>query len=151
MLTWRKQTAETMRRFLARQAVLNFTWSSVGKTARTPPPGYIIDHTRIKLREGETVFSAASVALQRLEQFYLGLIAAWSPFTRIASGEVAAVIGWAIGMWWLRPARIMAVVNESGPISRFGFAYGTLPGRTTSGLGLFFRWCAARRKDSYKN
>ena len=42
-------------------------------------------------------------------------------------------MGRAIGLWWLNSCRIVYVVDESGPISRFGFAYGTLPGHVESG------------------
>ena len=44
-----------------------------------------------------------------------------------------AVMGRAIGMWWLNACRVVYVVDESGPISKFGFAYGTLPGHVESG------------------
>jgi uncharacterized protein (UPF0548 family) len=42
-------------------------------------------------------------------------------------------MGRAIGLWWLNSCRIVYVVDESGPISKFGFAYGTLPGHVESG------------------
>ena len=92
-----------------------------------------MDHTRIKLGEGEPVFQSARAALQRWEQFRLGWVEAWSPDTPIQSGEVVAVMGRAIGLWWLNACRIVYVVDESGPISKFGFAYGTLPGHVESG------------------
>jgi uncharacterized protein (UPF0548 family) len=72
-------------------------------------------------------------ALRRWGQFALGWVEAWSPDTPIQSGEVVAVMGRAIGMWWLNACRIVYVVDESGPISKFGFAYGTLPGHVESG------------------
>lgn len=133
MLSLWKPSAESIRRFLTEQAVLEFSYSAVGATATTPPAGYVVDHTRIKLGEGEAVFHSAKAALQRWEQFHLGWVEAWSPDTPIKSGEVVAVMGWAIGMWWLNSARIVYVLDESGPISKFGFAYGTLPGHVESG------------------
>ena len=92
-----------------------------------------MDHTRIKLGEGEPVFRSAIVALRRWEQFHLGWVEAWSPNTPIKSGEVVAVMGRAICLWWLNACRIVYVVDDSGPISKFGFAYGTLPGHVESG------------------
>lgn len=133
MLSLRKPSAESLRRFLAEQAVLDFNYSAVGATATKPPDGYVVDRTRIKLGEGEAVFHSAKAALQRWEQFRLGWVEAWSPDTPIKPGEVVAVMGWAIGMWWLNSARIIYVVDESGPISKFGFAYGTLPGHVERG------------------
>ena len=99
----------------------------------TPPVGYVVDYTRIKLGEGESVFRSAIAALRRWEQFRLGWVEAWSPDTPIKPGEVVAVMGRAIGRWWLNACRIVYVVDESGPISKFGFAYGTLPGHIESG------------------
>ncbi len=133
MLSVRKPSVESVRRFLTGQANLPFTYSAVGTTATTPPAGHVVDRTRIKLGEGESVFRAATAALQRWEQFRLGWVEAWSPDTPIQTGEVVAVMGRAVGLWWLNSCRIVYVVDESGPISRFGFAYGTLPGHVESG------------------
>lgn len=133
MLSLRKPSVEAIRPFLAAQAKLPFTYSAVGATAETPPAGFVVDHTRIKLGEGEPVFRSAIAAMRRWEQFRLGWVEAWSPDTPIQSGEVVAVMGRAIGLWWLNPCRIVYVVDESGPISKFGFAYGTLPGHVESG------------------
>ena len=133
MLSLRKPSAESIRPFLKAQAKLPFSYAEVGATARTPPAGYAVDRTRIKLGEGEPVFQAARAALQRWEQFRLGWVEAWSPDTPIQTGEVVAVMGRAICLWWLNACRIVYVVDESGPISKFGFAYGTLPGHVESG------------------
>ena len=133
MLSLRKPSVEAVRPFLVAQAKLPFTYSAVGATAVTPSSGYVVDRTRIKLGEGKRVFHSARAALQRWEQFRLGWVEAWSPDTPIHSGEVLAVLGHAIGLWWLNACRIVYVVDESGPIRRFGFAYGTLPGHVESG------------------
>ena len=37
------------------------------------------------------------------------------------------------GLWWLSACRIVYVVDEAEPISRFGFAYGTLPDHAGTG------------------
>lgn len=82
----RKPSAESIRRFLSEQANLDFTYSAVGATASIPPAGYVIDHTPIKLGEGEAVFRSAKAAFQRWEQFKLGCVEAWSPKTPIEPG-----------------------------------------------------------------
>ena len=133
MLSLRKPSAESIRLFLAAQAKLPFTYAAVGATAETPPAGFDVDRTRIQLGVGEHVFRSAVAALRRWEQFCLGWVEAWSPDTPIQSGEVVAVMGRVIGLWWLNACRIVYVVDESGPISKFGFAYGTLPGHVESG------------------
>ena len=44
-----------------------------------------------------------------------------------------AVIAQLFGIWWLNACRILYVIDESGPITKFGFAYGTLPDHAASG------------------
>ena len=135
MLSLRKPSADALRRFLAAQKELPFTYESVGATAETPPAGYVVDRTRIKLGEGEPVFRSAIAALRRWEQFNLGWVEAWPSDTPIqkGEGEVVAVMGRGIGVWWLNACRVVYVVDEAGPTSKFGFAYGTLPGHVESG------------------
>jgi uncharacterized protein (UPF0548 family) len=133
MLSLRKPSVDALRRFMAEQAKLPYTYEAVGATAETPPVGYVVDRTRRKLGEGEAVFRSAIAALRRWEQFRLGWVEAWSPDTPIQPGEVVAVMGRAIGVWWLNACRIVYTVDEAGPISKFGFAYGTLPGHVESG------------------
>ncbi len=133
MWSLRKPSADALRRFLAAQRELPFTYEGVGATAGTPPAGYVVDRTRIKLGEGESVFRSATAALRRWEQFRLGWVDAWPSDTPIRPGEVVAVMGRAIGVWWLNACRVVYVVDETGPVSKFGFAYGTLPGHVESG------------------
>ncbi len=122
-----------MRRFLAVQAELPFSYAEVGASAGTPPAGYVVDRTRIKLGEGELIFRSAIAALRRWEQFRLGWVEAWPPETPIQKGEAVAVMGRALGFWWLNACRIVYVVDERGPMAKFGFAYGTLPGHVERG------------------
>ena len=133
MLSLKKPSAEKIRQFLAAQGKLDFTYSAVGATATTPPPDYVLDHTRIKLGKGELVFKAARTALEEWQQFNLGWLEAWSPDTPIQTGEVVAVVARAIGLWWLNACRIVYIVDENGPKTKFGFAYGTLPDHVGTG------------------
>ena len=133
MLSIQKPSVDSLRRFIAEQAQLEFSYAAVGATAATPPSGFVVDRTRIKLGEGEGVFQAAVAALRRWDHFDLGWVAVWSPQTPLHPGEVVAVMGHAVGLWWTNCCRIVYVVNESGPINTFGFAYGTLPGHVECG------------------
>jgi uncharacterized protein (UPF0548 family) len=133
MLSLRKPSADAMHRFLAEQAEFSFTYEAVGATAETPPTGYVVDRTRIRLGAGEPVFRSAVAALRRWEHFRLGWVESWPADTPIRAGEVVAVMGRALGLWWVNGCRIVYVVEETGPASRFGFAYGTLPGHAESG------------------
>jgi len=133
MLFLRRPTAEAIRAFLAAQAKLDLTYSAVGATATTPPTGYAVDHTRIQIGAGEKVFATAKEALERWQQFRLGWLEASPEDTPIKEGQVVAILARSIGMWWLNACRIVVVVDEDGPVKRFGFAYGTLPDHAGSG------------------
>jgi uncharacterized protein (UPF0548 family) len=133
MLSLKKPSPEAIRQFLTEQAKFDFTYTAVGATATTPPGGYVVDHTRIILGKGEAVFSAGRAALEHWQQFNLGWLEACSLGTSIKAGEVVAVVARAIGFWWLNACRIVYVVDEAGPIAKFGFAYGTLPDHAGSG------------------
>jgi len=67
------------------------------------------------------------------KQFRLGWLEAGPEDTPIKEGQVVAILARSIGLWWLNACRIVAVVNEDGPVKRFGFAYGTLPDHAGSG------------------
>src|SRR3954464_11061210 len=98
MLSLRRPTAKTIDEFLATQAKLGFTYPAVGATATVPPAGYTVDHTRIKLGEGEEVFSAAKAALGRWDHFRLGWVEVSSPETPIETGAVVALIARLLGL-----------------------------------------------------
>ncbi len=38
----------------------------------------------------------------------------------VEPGEVVAVMGRAVGVWWLNACRVVYLVDESGPVSKFG-------------------------------
>src|SRR3954454_22328563 len=133
MLSLRRPTAETIDEFLAAQAKHGFTYPAVGATATVPPEGYTVDHTRIKLGEGEATFRAARAALGRWDQFRLGWVEAWPPEAPISVGEVVAVVARCLDLWWLNACRIAYVGDEAGPVTRSGFANGTLPGHSGTG------------------
>jgi uncharacterized protein (UPF0548 family) len=144
VLSLRKPSAEKLREFLAAQSKLDLTYPAVGATAAVPPTGYVVDRTRIKLGEGAGAFAAARAALGRWEQFRLGWVQAWPPEAPIQAGQVVAVVARLFGLWWLNACRIVYVVDEQGPVQRYGFAYGTLPGHAESGEERFtVEWRAA--------
>jgi len=133
MLFLRRPTAAAIQAFLAAQAKLNLTYSAVGATATTPPAGYVVDHTRIQIGGGEKFFASAKGALERWQQFRLSWLEASPEDTPIKEGQVVAILARSIGLWWLNACRIVAVINEEGPVKRFGLAYGTLPDHAGSG------------------
>ncbi len=133
MLTLRKPAPAALDRFRAAQAALDVTYPAVGATAGTPPAGYVVDHTRVRLGEGEAVFAAARAALAQWEQFRLGWVEAAPADTPLRPGAVVAVVARTFGVYWVNACRVIYAVDEDGPVRRVGFAYGTLPGHAESG------------------
>jgi uncharacterized protein (UPF0548 family) len=133
MLTLRRPSPEKLREFLAGQSKFDLTYSAVGATATAPPTGYVVDHTRIRLGEGISAFTAGKAALLHWQHFRLGWVEAWPPDTPIQTGQGVAVIARLFGLWWLNACRIVYTIDEAGPIKRFGFAYGTLPDHVETG------------------
>jgi uncharacterized protein (UPF0548 family) len=133
MLLLRRPSTSAIRGFLTTQSKFGFTYSAIGCTATVPPLGYTVDHTRVRLGTGETVFIRAEAALRRWDHFRLGWVEAWPPETPIQPGEVVSVLAHRFRLWSLNACRIVYIVDEPGPIRRFGFAYGTLPDHVESG------------------
>ena len=96
-------------------------------------PDFVVDRTRIRLGSGEAAFLAAKAALERWDQFRLNWLEAYPSDTPIQTDEVVAVLARAAGLWWLNACRIVYVIDENGPVKRFGFAYGTLPDHAATG------------------
>lgn len=133
MFSIRKPSIQSVRCFLSEQDKLDFTYSAVGATSSTPPPGFVVDHTRIKLGEGEQVFEAAKKAMQSWEHFQLGWVESSSRDIPIEQGKIVGVMARVCGVWCLNACRIVSVIDEAGDVSRYGFVYGTLPGHVECG------------------
>lgn len=129
----RRPSQEVLHDFLARQRREPFSYAEVGQSRSGTPVGYDLDHNRVRLGAGPAAFEAACAALRRWEMFP-------GPWTRIepagapiAEGTVVAMTAQALGVWWLNACRIVYVLDESEPVRRFGFAYGTLTGHVERG------------------
>jgi uncharacterized protein (UPF0548 family) len=133
MLLLRKPKPEMIRRFLDTQCELEFTYDGVGTTAKEPPAGFVVDHIRAALGNGESVFASAKSALESWRQFRLGWLGAWPANTTIGQGEVVAIVARSIGLWWLNACRIVYLIDDNLEKKKFGFAYGTLPDHAVSG------------------
>jgi uncharacterized protein (UPF0548 family) len=134
-----KPSPTARRRTLASQAPLDFTYKEIGATdiprSTVPiPDSFTVDHTRVELGHGAGVFNRAKSALAGWKQFDLGWLEAWPSTTPLRTGEPVLVIARAGGLWWTNAARIVYTIDDDSPsATRFGFAYGTLPGHVESG------------------
>ena len=134
MFSFRKPSAETIRRFLAEQKKREFTYSAVGDTEKTPPAGFVVDHTRVRLGDGEQVFNEAKGILTRWRHFQLGWVETNSCDIPLEQGQVVGVLASVFGVWCLNACRIVSVINTvKSDLHRFGFVYGTLPGHVECG------------------
>lgn len=126
MFFLRQPSPEAIRRFISSQRALPFAYAEVGATAGKIPPGYVVDHNRIKLGAGKETFDRAVTALTDWEQFNLGWVKVVPSGTPLEVGSVVAILTRHFGFWSLSACRVAYLINDDGPVKRFGFAYGTL-------------------------
>lgn len=125
-----------LERFRAEVRDAPLSYECVGATrndADAAPAGFNLDHNRARLGNGEAVWERAGAAIRAWKMFP-------GPWTRISLtdtpirvGEVVAMQAKAFGVWWVNACRIVYVIEEVGPVRRFGFAYGTLSAHVESG------------------
>lgn len=130
MFMIREPTDEDVLRFIASQRDLPFTYAEVGATNATPPGGYNVDHNRIQLGSGETIYCSAVDALKNWRHFELGWVGIVPRGVPVEIGATVAVKARAFGTWSLSASRVVYTIDEA---RRFGFAYGTLPDHVERG------------------
>ena len=121
-----KPDSQRIEKFLAEQRHRTFSYRDVGRTRRGAPPGYRVDHNRVRLGEGRASFARAVNAMRSWTTFDLGWVSAHPTGPEIVPGMTVAVRCRHFGFWSLNACRIVYLVDDEGPIVRFGFAYGTL-------------------------
>lgn len=126
-------SSHTVEEFIAAQRDQPYSYTAVGATNGTPPSGYVVDHNRIQLGTGGKVYQTAIEALNEWKEFDLGWVAIVPDGVAVRKDATVAVKARAFGTWSLSAARVVYVVNESGTVERFGFAYGTLPDHVETG------------------
>ncbi len=133
MLSLTRPSDARIRRFLARQRGLSYSYADPGASLGEPPAGYVLDHHRVRLGEGPRAFGLSCEALRRWAMFGVGWVEALPAETPIEEGSTVALLARVSGLWALFACRIVRVIEEHGPVESFGFAYGTLPGHALSG------------------
>ena len=133
MFFLRQPSSEAVRRFIASQQKLPFSYPEVGATTSELPPGYIVDRNRIKLGMGKEVYERAIGALRSWKQFDLGWVKMVPLQTPIKVGAVVTILTRHLGFWSLNACRIVYLIDEDGPVKKFGFAYGTLSSHVERG------------------
>jgi uncharacterized protein (UPF0548 family) len=146
-----RPTEERIRAILARQQATKFSYTEVGASRGHGPQGYAFLHNRVELGRGSEAFVQASEALRQWRMFdFAGVWLCW-PNVTLEPGNVVTVLLRHFGFWSLNFCRIVYVIDEDGPIRRFGFAYGTLAEHAESGEEFFIvEWDHASDIVSYK-
>jgi uncharacterized protein (UPF0548 family) len=106
-----------------------FSYPQVGATGGDLfPEGYNIDHNRVRLGEGLSLFERAHAALEAWRMFDLGWVELIHPAERVAPGQTVLVLAHTFGLYSLSANRVIAMIDDDdGQTWRRGFNYGTLP------------------------
>jgi uncharacterized protein (UPF0548 family) len=128
------QSEDEVRAFVARQSRSSFSYPEVGATAGGPPDRYDIDRNRVRLGQGEAVWSRAVEAVRAWQMFNIPWLTLYWPDAPIRPGTDVAVLVRHFGFWSLNACRIAYVVeDETSNGRRYGFAYGTLSDHAEQG------------------
>jgi uncharacterized protein (UPF0548 family) len=122
-----------IRRFISKAKDTGFSYPEVGASATTAPAGYNVDHNRVRLGRGDGTWQRAVEAIRAWRMFSMPWVSVHWPNAPIQVGTDVAVSIHHFGFYSLNACRIVYVVDEEGPIERFGFAYGTLGEHAESG------------------
>jgi len=117
---------DDVRHFISAQEHLPFSYPEVGASASNIPGGYTIDHNRVQLGRGEVKWDRAVKAIRGWQMFNMPWMHVYWPTAPIQVGTKVAVLVHHFGFYSLNACRIVYVIEEGDPITRFGFAYGTL-------------------------
>ncbi|WP_339730531.1 DUF1990 domain-containing protein [uncultured Gimesia sp.] len=134
MLLFKQPDAQQIADFIAAQSRLKFTYPQVAATrTQTPPAGYQVDHNRICLGQGRALYETAKQALVDWQHYRFDWLTLHRPDAGPEAGQTVAALAHVLGIWVLNACRVVYVVEETEPLHRFGFAYGTLPEHAESG------------------
>jgi uncharacterized protein (UPF0548 family) len=137
-------TEDEVRRFISKQKDSSFSYPDVGASATAVPAGYNLDHNRVQLGRGENTWQRALEAIRAWRMFSMPWVKLHWQSAPIVVGTDIAVSVHPFGFYSLNACRIVYLVDEEGPVKRFGFAYGTLAEHAESGEERFsIEWIGA--------
>jgi len=128
-----RPTEEAIQRFIRSQSGQPFSYAATGASKKGAPRGYQTDHNRIKLGNGAATFKRGADAVRTWKMFEIGWVELCYPSSVVEPGAVVAVLANHLGFWSLNACRIVYTIDESSPLVRAGFAYGTLTQHAESG------------------
>ena len=133
MFLLRKPSRRYLERVRERYRDAPLSYAAVGCSQAGEPAGYVVDRYRVRLGSGADVFERAKRAVREWRGFHLGWLEPCWPGVPLKEGELVGTLARVFGLWAVNVCRIVFVVEEEGPVARYGFAYGTLPGHAECG------------------
>ena len=123
-----RPTAQCIDRFRQTAEQDTFSYPEVGATHEGMlPERYNMDHNRVRLGQGLSLFNHAYAALQAWNMFELGWVELLHPPEPVAPGQTVLVLARTFGLYSLSASRVIAMIDEEdGQSWRRGFSYGTL-------------------------
>ena len=103
-----------------------FSYPEIGASAGDLPNGYNVEKNRILLGRGESTWHRAVEAIRGWQMFNMPWVRLFWPTSPIQVGMDVAILIKHFGFCSLNASRIVYVVDEDGPVAKYGFAYGTL-------------------------
>jgi uncharacterized protein (UPF0548 family) len=128
MFFLRRPIAQRIDRFRQTAAQDTFSYPEVGATLKGEiPERYNLDHNRVRLGEGSGTFEPACAALHDWKMFDIGWVELLHPAGPILPLQTVLVLARTCGLYSLSATRVIATIDDdSGPLRRRGFSYGTL-------------------------
>ena len=126
MFLLHRPSREEIGEFLALQKDSVFSYSEVGASRDHAPGRYRVDHNRVALGYGATLFDLAVEAIRSWKMFDMSWLSLCWPEASLEVGATVAVLTSHFGFWSMNACRIVYVIDERGSSRRYGFAYGTL-------------------------
>jgi uncharacterized protein (UPF0548 family) len=128
-----KPSERSLQQLHERNRNLSVNYAEVGCTRGEATAGYVVDNYRVRLGSGSAVFERGKQALREWRMLRLGWVVPCWPNEPLKEGALVGTLARIMGLWAVNVARIVYVVEEDGPVARYGFAYGTLPGHAEIG------------------
>lgn len=133
MFLLRKPTKTQLQKLATAYQSKPFTYEEVGQTQSQPPLGYQVDHNRIQLGASRETFHQAKHAFQSWNMLRLQWLEPCWPEHSLEENALVGTLVRLFGVWVLNPCRVVYVIEETGSVEKFGFAYGTLAGHAETG------------------
>ncbi len=134
MLLLQKPSEDIIQQFINRQQSIPVSYPEVGVTKDgICPPGYGTDRVKEELGKGANVFALAIVVFKKWQQFDVNWVKTYPRNAAIMPNSIIAVLAWHGCFWSLNACRIIYIIDEAGPVTKFGFGYGTLPEHAETG------------------